>query len=66
MKSIYQNNQNRTCRAQTKQNKTMKIKDAAEHTQRRSRAHKEGNSDKKKENMGIETVNYLVLTAKGS
>lgn len=27
---------------------------------RRSKAHEEGNSDKKKENMGIETVKYQV------
>lgn len=33
-------------------------KDAAEHTRRRSTAHKEGNSDKMKENVGIEIVKY--------
>lgn len=36
----------------------MKIKDATEHMQRHGRAHQEGNSDKKKENKGIETVEY--------
>lgn len=33
-------------------------KGAAEHTRRSSTAHEEGNSDKMKENVGIEIINY--------